>query len=165
MSLAPAKSDGLLDADDRLGPVITWRLDLRGRWQLILEHAPKKHDLKDIQDLRGINKDLTLITRDRNIIVHGLVHARVVTGTPPGHYEVVGRAGEKVPFVRVPCWTIFRGAEAGKSFPVSTKAVEIVGKNIQELGRRIEEFNKRLGYFNSSLIPDHIEDDWPKPVG
>jgi hypothetical protein len=65
---------GILDADERLGPIITWRLDLRGRWQLILKHAHKKHGADQIKELRNMNKDIVVVTRDRNIIVHGLIH-------------------------------------------------------------------------------------------
>src|ERR1700730_5237407 len=77
-SVTEATVWGIIDADERLGPVITARLDLRGRWQMILEHAPKKLDAGKCEVLRKINKDLTPVMRDRNIIVHGLIHASIV---------------------------------------------------------------------------------------
>lgn len=43
---------GLLVADEKLGTVITGRLDLRARFELILQHAPKKHSPADVQELR-----------------------------------------------------------------------------------------------------------------
>src|SRR5262249_50804280 len=106
---------GILDADEKLGPVITWRLDMRSRWQLILEHAPKKHDSKDIDELRAINKDLATVTRDRNIIAHGLVHAAMNFPGERPEPGVVDHLLKDADVMRVPCWTVFRGAEAGKN--------------------------------------------------
>jgi hypothetical protein len=42
---------GLLDADEKLGTIITGRLDLRARFELIFQHAPKKHLPADVQEL------------------------------------------------------------------------------------------------------------------
>src|SRR3954451_7224689 len=59
---------GILDVDERLGPLITPRLDLRGRWEMLLGQAPQRHTRDQIEILRRINKDLTPIMRDRNVI-------------------------------------------------------------------------------------------------
>jgi hypothetical protein len=156
---------GILDADQRLGPLITWRLDMRSRWQLILEHAPKKHGAKEMEELRSINKHLRTVTRDRNIIVHGLVHAtlnlrepRPPRGQPAGHLMIPEN------LMRIPCWTVFRGAEAGKNFPISTKAAKTVKENIGALARRVENFNARHGYPAGTPTNETIEADWPKPL-
>ena len=156
---------GILGADDKLGPFITWRLDMRSRWQMILENAPKKHNEDDLKELRGINKDLTPAARDRNIIVHGLVHA--LLQLPPGGIPrgVPITNIEQHAMLRVPCWTVFRGAEAGKNFPVSTTAVEIVRTNLQKLGQRVTAFNIRHNYDQPPRTDPTIEKDWPKPLG
>jgi hypothetical protein len=108
---------GVLDADERLGAIITWRLDLRLRWQLILEHAPKKHQQADIDMLRQINKDLVIVTRDRNIVVHGIIHAEIEMTGPKPEYGTRLPHDDSHKLTRPPCWTIFCGAEAGRIFP------------------------------------------------
>ena len=153
---------GILEADERLGPIVTDRLDLRGRWDLILVHARKKHNSDDIERLRAINKDLVTVTRDRNIIVHGLVHARMITNKPL-------QSGDKIPggtelqhlFVRPPCWTIFRGADAGKNFLISTAAVTIVRENIHTIEKRVTQFNKDHHYAARRPLGDILEAGWP----
>jgi len=157
---------GIIGADDKLGPTITWRLDLRARWELILSHASRKHTEADIQELKAINKWLVTITRDRNIIVHGLIQA-LAAGRPDdeGKYgDTVGEVGEPLPFVRPPCWVIYRGAEAGKNFPVSTNAVVVVRTNIDKASDRLLRFNRRVGYTVSSTWGLEVEASWPKPI-
>jgi len=153
---------GILDADQRLGPLITGRLDMRARWELILEHAPKKHDAKEIEELRGINKDLTPVTRDRNIIVHGMVHAQIEIANKPEPGTIVDIQEHQV--VRPPCWTVFRGAQAGKNFPISKRAVEIVRENIRSLELRTSEFNKRHRYHLETLPEKDIVAGRPTPL-
>jgi hypothetical protein len=145
---------GILDADERLGPVITWRLDLRGRWQMILEHAPKKHNRQEVEEFRGINRRLIPVMRDRNIIIHGLVHASLeVEGEPKSGDIIHG----PLRFVRPACWTVFRGSEAGKSFPISEDAVVIVRDNINFLAEQVIALNRRHGYTKHTLPTDQID--------
>lgn len=154
---------GIVDATEKLGRLITWRLDMRSRWQMIIEYAPEKHDANAIAELKAINKALVPITRDRNIVVHGLVHAHVVK-PPDAKYGDNFGPGHDLDYVRKPCWTVFRGADAGKNFPMSGGAVEIVRQNIQSLGRRVTTFNLRHGY---TLRTEHvapIEQNWPTPL-
>jgi len=153
---------GLLVADEKLGTVITGRLDLRARFELILQHAPKKHSPSDVQELRDINKLLVVATRDRNIIIHGLAHAKIQANTPVIRGTVVpGGLDGPHKFSRTPCWTIFKGVDAGKSFPISSIAVEIVRKNIRSIGDRLLSFNNKFNYHDSSLPNDAIEINWP----
>jgi len=153
---------GIVDANEKLGPLITWRLDLRSRWQLILEYGPKKHDEKVMAELRKLNKAVAAVARDRNIIVHGLVHAQVKFPDGVKPHRI---APEDVrAFNRVPCWTVFRGAEAGKSFPVSQKAVEIVRINVQNIGQKVRAFNKVQKYKGADSPSGSIEQNWPKPL-
>jgi hypothetical protein len=82
------------------------------------------------------------------------------------------QSGETVPgglqaphaFARIPCWTVFRGAEAGKNFEISTEAVITVRDNIVKIGNRVTDFNNRYGYTKSSPHTDHLESGWPKPI-
>lgn len=155
---------GILGADQRLGPVITWRLDLRGRWQMVLEHAPKKHTNDEVKELRSINSALIPVMRDRNIIVHGLVHALAIVDGPtaPAGYTFA----QPPRFERIPCWTVFRGSEAGKSFPVSAGAVHIVRNNIDRIADRVVTFNNRNGYAQDfTWMSNPIESQqWPTPL-
>lgn len=148
---------GILDADDRLGPIITWRLDLRARWQLILDHAHKKHTVDERKELRDINKNLITVTRDRNIIIHGAVHARALTESMPEYGNFI------VPqtIIRQACWTIFRGADAGKSFPISAEAVITVRDNINILAKKVIAFNQRHGYIRGTIPSEDVESGWP----
>jgi hypothetical protein len=34
---------GILDVDEKIGPVITYRLDMRGRWALLMDWASRRH--------------------------------------------------------------------------------------------------------------------------
>jgi hypothetical protein len=80
---------------------------------------------------------------DRNIIVHGLVHAAIITGAD------IDRSTINIPLKdarleqlsRVPCWTVFMGEGKEKNYQVSTEAVSIVLDNIQKLGVDLREFN------------------------
>jgi hypothetical protein len=67
-------------------------------------------------------------------------------------------------FIKVPCWTIFKGADARKSFPVSSTAVEIVRKNIHKIGERLLSFNNKFNYHDCSHPSDEIEVNWPAPI-
>ena len=154
---------GIIDADEKLGPIITWRLDLRARWQLILEHAYLKHSEQEIAELKLINKHLVNVTRDRNIIVHGMVHATAVVPSPPPA-PIVVPVGVPLQFERVPCWTIFRGSESGKNFRISQQAVTIVRTNVQKLAQQVNLFNSTHGYQPVTKLAEQIEVAWPEAL-
>jgi hypothetical protein len=60
-------------------------------------------------------------------------------------------------------WSVFRGADAGKKFPVSTFAAQTTRENIQLLCRRMEEFNDRHLYWNITHGREGVEQqNWPK---
>jgi hypothetical protein len=159
---------GVLGVDINLGRFITWRLDLRSRWQLILEQAPNKHSAEDVTALRAINKDVSTVARDRNIIVHGSMHTLVDLSTTgnPDYGKDFANLGETFPVARVPCWTVFRGADVGKYFPVSKKAVEIARRNILTTAKHIVQFNKKHRYTSPTIVlePHPAETEWPKPL-
>jgi hypothetical protein len=140
---------GILKLDRTLGIHVTWRLDMKMRWELLLkvaaEHLPAEGDF-----LRKTNKHVTTCTRDRNIIVHGVIHALLENGDP----------SKPVAF-----WTVFRGADAGKKFPVSTSAVRIVRENVQKLGNDMQAFNQRDNFnARTSLEGGPAESNWPTPL-
>jgi hypothetical protein len=55
-------------------------------------------------------------------------------------------------------------SDAGKSFPVSSHAVEIVRNNIQKLGERLLSFNNKFNFHDSTPPNDGIEVNWPVPI-
>jgi hypothetical protein len=140
---------GILRLDRRIGAHVTWRLDMKMRWELLLKVAAE-HLPGEMSFLRKINKDVTTCTRDRNIIVHGVVHALLEGGdqSKPKAF-----------------WTVFRGADAGKRFLVSTEAVRIVRENLQKLGVDMQDFNRRHNFpAHDSLTGGSAEQNWPKPL-
>ena len=113
-----------------------------------------------------MNKDITNVSRDRNIIVHGLIHAELITPEPRPERGTVIPGGliPSFPFSKQPCWTIFKGEDKGKSFPVSVEAVRIVLSNIDILAEKLQKFNKSNGYKIVSAISGDVEANWPKPL-
>jgi hypothetical protein len=156
---------GVLEVDQKVGPVVTYRLDMGGRWSLLTEWAPRKHFPADVKVLSDIAAQVRTVNTDRNIIVHGLIHAEMELPNQepkPAPYTIVGKAGERLPFKRIPCWTVTRGPEAGKNFPISKEAVERVRLNIQKIGRDVVSFNARFNYTSTVTPMTEVEKDWPK---
>jgi hypothetical protein len=156
---------GILDLNDKIGPIITYKLDMRGRWTLLTEWAPRKHTAADVKELSNINADVITANTDRNIIVHGRMHALAKTNLPvkPPSYTLL--QDENITgYERIPCWTVYRGPQAGKNFPVSKSAVETVLLNIQTIGKRVANFNTRFGYTKTVTPMLDVEPDWPKPL-
>jgi len=149
---------GILQGDNTTTPEETWRLSLRDRWKLILKEAPKKHNGNDLQTLETINERIPILVKDRNIIIHGLIHMwisnpQIIDG------KVVSGIVERVPAV-----TIFRGSEAGKNFPISEQAVRIVYANVLKVNNEIYAFNKDHGYTKGTIPSDELEQNWPIPL-
>lgn len=156
---------GIIGIDSKVGRFITWRLDLRGRWQLILDEATNKHTADDQKFLRNINKRVGIVTRDRNIIVHGVIRALVPLDPAAKQGEVAAKTGDpSLSFSLVPCWTVFRGAEAGKNFPISNNAVEMVLLNVQKTAKEIVDFNVRHKYSAINFPALTVEASWPKSL-
>jgi len=155
---------GMLGLTAELGPVVTWRLDLHQRWQLIMERAPEKHDAQAVQELKQIGQHLSTLTRDRNIIMKGVVHAKVSlpdNGEPKGYGRTLANAGDPLPFLVQPCWTIYRGGSKAKNYPISDHAVAIVRENVQLIASRIVDFNVRHGYKTATMPVEDVEGNWP----
>ena len=148
---------GTLGVLEQAGREYTWPLDLRQRWKLIIKEAPVKHTNADQQFLASINNKIDILCRDRNIIVHGLIHAVV---KDPSTQEGVVTGGT---FDRQPAWSIFRGINGGKSYPMSLRAIEVVRDNIGKTTKLVAEFNERHHYTEKTTPSDLLEKDWPKP--
>jgi hypothetical protein len=153
---------GVLETDQRWGEIISARLDLQSFWKLILEQAESKLEPDDFRELREINKSIIVVSRHRNIIVHGRIHASVTLGEQPlPAYHSLGPDAGGGEVLRVPCWTIFKGPDARRSFPISTEAAEVVRTNVQILARKVEDFNKRYGHFEGRMPDPVVVTDWP----
>jgi hypothetical protein len=156
---------GILEADLPLAAIITDRLDLRLRWEMILKYAPKKHSIDETAELRRINKLITSKTADRNIIVHGAMHALLErTYKAPYGTIVDKRDPNLISEKRVACWTVFKGAAAYKNFPVSSEAVKIVSLNIQKISEQVVKFNRQHGYHGKARAEAPVETGWPEPI-
>jgi hypothetical protein len=111
---------GILNIDQDLGETFTWTISIRNRWQMIVREAKKRLPSSDYETLKSINKDLNVSTRDRNIIVHGLVNSLVQRDASEREPDIGSVVPEQVlmtALARVPCWTIYIGEEAGRNFP------------------------------------------------
>ncbi len=154
---------GIFSLQPPMGQHFSWKLDLKSRWLYIVDAAPQRHCPDDVSFLRKMNKDIIIVSRDRNIIVHGLIHGNAIT---PGKFEygkvIPGGSFPSFPFSKPPCWTIFKGEDKGKSFPVSVEAVKIVYSNVCILSERLLNFNKSHGYITVSTISSGMEENWPK---
>jgi hypothetical protein len=154
---------GILGADAKWGEIISSKLDLKGFWNLIVDHAPT--DLK--QELKDLRKLINDAADDRNVIVHGQVHAVMMVGGDKLKdrqiYDIIG-VEDVHSFAVPPSWVVHKGPNAGKCFPISTRAVEIVDENVYQIGLRVQNFNKRFGHYKGRVPSDEIATDWPKPL-
>ena len=98
----------LLGIDETLGEYITYPLDGRGRWSLMMALLKEK-DQDEHDRLKPLTQRMEIVTRDRNLIVHGLIG--------------VSENGLT--------WTVYRGAYKAKPQPASQEFVE---KTREEIG-------------------------------
>jgi hypothetical protein len=158
---------GITGITQPIGEIFTWRMPLRDKWNMITKVAKKNLSEDEYKELKEINRYLVQASRDRNIIVHGIVHAVVSSPVENLSYgDAVGPTEEIDPssFVRIPCWTIFIGEDAGKNFAVSNSAVEMVRVNIQKIAQMVIDFNKKKGFTTTSQILGGVEQTWPTPL-
>ena len=139
---------GVLDLSVELTETLIWPMTLQKRWATITKAARSKLPPEAANAARRLEKMVRQVGRDRNIVVHGLVHAKVFS------------SGD----VREVCWTIFMGEDAGRNFPVSVSAARIIRLNAQQLGSEIGAFNIRHGFNRRSAQRIEVERDWPKPL-
>jgi hypothetical protein len=75
---------GILNLNPILAQAFVWRMQLLQRWQMIVRESKKSLSEADFLALREISRRVNLLARDRNIIVHGVVHSLPIrlTQTP-----------------------------------------------------------------------------------
>ena len=157
---------GILKISEELGETFTWRQGMRERWQMIVREAKKRPSNGDYETLKSISKLVSGAIRDRNIVIHGVIHAIVeVQGErPPPGTALPGGLNPDVKFNRVPCWTIYIGEDAGKNFPLSTQAVAIIRENIGKITDQVMDFNKSHSYTEHTNPKETVEAGWPTPL-
>jgi hypothetical protein len=156
---------GILKIDQELGEVFTWKMGMRERWQMICREAKKRLPTEDHETLKAINKLVEVAMRDRNIVVHGLIHAKVVLPyKPPKGSPLAGGLAGPHSFDRIPCWSIYMGEAAAKSFEVSTLAVITIRENIMKISDKVQAFNSTHSYTETTEVNDSIESGWPLPL-
>lgn len=104
--------------------LITSKLDAKGRWELLCQ-ITKGKDADAHAALKAKTADMTSVTRDRNLIVHGLVKWNPDDGM---------------------CWAVAKGAYAGKAQPASVDFVSGIRKAVQDLA-----YDPALG--GSGIVP------------
>ncbi len=147
---------GITGVDAIAGRDLTWRLSMLQRWELVRARAPDKHDEPDLVILRALGDRIGILAKDRNIVVHGLVHTKVRDPITDGGKIAIGGIIEQVP-----AWTIFRGSDAGKNFPISVDAVQIIYDNILKTSAEVVAFNDRHGYTLAAMPDVAIQEQWP----
>ena len=153
---------GILGLNVEQGRAFVWRMQLASRWQMIVKEAARKFDKADVAELRAIKKMVDVTQRDRNVVVHGVVHAMATVQYRPEPGTMLGTASERLAFKRIPCWTIYMGDEAGKNFPISTTAVHLITANIMKIQKSIQEYNLRSGFTSGTPAAETVEENWPK---
>lgn len=122
---------GMLKLDKTTGPHITWRLDMRGRWSMLMSISKTLVDKAERQALVKLNTKVEDLNERRNLYVHGLV-ASYSNATQ--FYQVV-----------------FRGKMQGKLQPTSAKLVQTTREEIQDVATQMAAFNRRLGYVFAAI--------------
>lgn len=138
---------GILGVDERIGSFITSPKDIGGRWKLIIAHGAPHVTAEQYATLKKINKLLEEVTADRNIIVHGQIFLLKHIKT-----------GHEIMCARITC-----GASAGKNFPLSPEAIEIVINNTNKLSHAAMEIGNSKNWLSPPPNAE-IVSDWPKPI-
>lgn len=145
--------------------IFSLKMAVQEKWNLICRQGQLVFSPEDQSTVNNIRAAISKAADDRNIIIHGVVHAGIMTDSPDMPYGEAMPASKfrDIPFYRQPCWTIFKGTNAEKNFPISSQAVEIVRSNIQLISAKVLAFNKRKNFTVMPAMSEAIEPDWPKP--
>ena len=153
---------GILGLNAELSEAFVWRMGLLQRWQMIVREARKKFTEDEVEELKTIKKLVDTTQRDRNIVIHGVVHAEARLPKKPKSGEVIGTTQNPPPFERVPCWTIYMGDDAGKNFPVSTESVRTIIENAEKIQKLLGAYIDRKGFTSGTPLAETVEEDWPE---
>lgn len=153
---------GILGLNADLAEAFVWRMGLLQRWQMIVREARKKFAEEEVNELKAMKKLIDTSQRDRNIVVHGVVHAMARLPEKPKSGAFIGTIDSPPPFERVPCWTIYMGDDAGKNFPVSTNAVKTIIGNVEKIQKLLDAYIARKDFTSGTPLADAIEENWPE---
>ncbi len=123
---------GMLNIDKSVGRHITWNLDMRNRWQLLMSISERRNPPIDHDFLSEINNEIEDLNRRRNIVVHGLL----IHVPPKKEGDGWGPLS----------WVIFRGTEKGKPQPATVTFVTTTMTGIQHLQAKLQGFNTKRNY-------------------
>jgi hypothetical protein len=152
---------GIMGLTPQQGEAFLWRMPLLTRWQMIVREARKLYQEAEVDELKAIKKMVDTTQRDRNIVVHGVVHALMIADGDQTPGRLVGSVAQPPPFVRLPCWTIYMGDDAGKNFPVSPSAVGTIIDNARKIAELITAYNNRKGFTVGTDLAETVEEGWP----
>ncbi|MBZ0163116.1 MAG: hypothetical protein K8H74_10430 [Notoacmeibacter sp.] len=136
---------GLTNPSDEVISILSEKMEMRSKWENIFKLAKDKLSASDLAELKTIKKLIETVASDRNIIIHGEVSADIAA------------------FPAQAFWTIWKGANAGKRFPISTEAARIVCENVQYVANSVVDLNKKLG-FGTRKTHGEVVKDWPIPL-
>jgi len=153
---------GVLRITPDISKALIWHLPLRQRWQVIVRESKSRLPVEKVELLRQLSKRIEKIARDRNIVVHGVIHAKISAVSKT-------KRGDKLPlrqaeYSRAPCWTIYIGEDAGKNFPISKLALQKIIANIQNVTNELEVFNSEHNFVIGTDPDDYVQTDWPKSL-
>lgn len=105
-----------LKIDKELGKFVTYDLDARRRWELLMQ-VLQDSDTTRYNDLKSLTTEIQTVTANRNLIVHGLLSWDRELG--------------------IMTFTVFRGKSAGSPKPATKEFVVETRELIQSLAHRI----------------------------
>lgn len=147
---------GITEVDPWSSPTLS--MGVERMWKHLIREAPKKHGPDEITVLQEINADFVLVKEDRDIVIHGYITAVA------SDFKRDGLKYFTEIFSAPPSWTVYRGPNAGKRFPLSLEAVQIITNNVEKLSERIKAFNHRHGYKEFAFPEELAQGEWPKPL-
>jgi hypothetical protein len=157
---------GLLALTEPQTKMFVWGIKVTDRCARLKEAAKGKITGDELRDFNLLCTQISQTADERNVIVHGLVHAAVKRPSSIPNDGVLS-AHNKLPeeiIAQVPCWTVFQGTGKGKNYPISTTAVETVLSKIQTLADRLRKFNTAHQFNYNPSVGDQIEANWPSPL-
>lgn len=134
---------GILDVNPVVGSIISSQKEMAGRWSLIVNHASGRLTPPECKFCRLINKELAAVATDRNIVVHGRIFVEQVTNNVYA--------------------SITRGANAGKWYPLTKEAVDLIIHNIAYLAEAAKLIAGKYKWLEEEPDGPRVS-DWPKRI-
>ncbi len=124
---------GLLRIGIDVGQHITYKLDMRGRWELLAQIATEHLNPSYRNTLGKIKEKMGQLTADRNLYIHGLVVAK----------------GPEFNIMSI----VYRGKGAGKPVPIFAEKIAATRTAVQDAARKLAAFNDHKNYVHKLLMP------------